>query len=119
MLLTVLMLGGAILTTSVVAGYLMVLKIRASSDIANSAKAIFSADSGIECELYRYNFANPRNPRNIDCDRLSFDDGQTSVATEIVYDASSTPQYIKSIGSSRDSKRAFIMKFTGATTILP
>ncbi|TRZ65014.1 MAG: hypothetical protein D4Q79_00265, partial [Spirochaetia bacterium] len=53
MLLTVLVLGASILGVSTIAGYLTLLKIRAASDTANSTKAIFAADTGIEWELYK------------------------------------------------------------------
>ena len=51
MLLTVLVIGGLLLGASAIAGLLMVYQIRQSGDVANSTKAIFAADSGIEWEL--------------------------------------------------------------------
>jgi uncharacterized protein (UPF0333 family) len=119
MLLSVLLIGGSILIFSTIAGYSMLLRIRASSFSADSAKAVFAADAGIECELYRFNFADPKNPKSVNCNNLKFEDDRTSVETSIVYDASGVPLYIKSIGSAGDSKRAFIMKFEGATTLVP
>ncbi len=116
MLLSVLMIGSSILVFSSIAGYMMLERLRASSNAVDSTKAIFAADSGIECELYKYNFSDPQNPRQIDCKSLKFDDNKTSVLTEIVGDASDTPLYIKSIGASVKSKRAFMINFGGATT---
>lgn len=52
MLLTVLILSGVILAATTIAGLLMLYQIRQSSDIANSTKAIYAADSGIERALY-------------------------------------------------------------------
>ncbi|MEK7146772.1 MAG: hypothetical protein AAB772_00785 [Patescibacteria group bacterium] len=52
-LLTVLVLGGSILGASAIAGYLMLLSIRGATDLASSAKAISSADAGVEWELFR------------------------------------------------------------------
>ena len=49
--MTVLVLGASILAASTVAGYLTLLKIRTSSDVTNSAKAIFAADAGVEWKL--------------------------------------------------------------------
>lgn len=53
MLLTVLLIGGSVLGASTIAGYLMLLRINAATDIKNSAKAIFAADAGLDYELYR------------------------------------------------------------------
>lgn len=52
-LLTVLVLSGSIIGASAIAGYLMLLSVRSSTDLASSAKAILAADAGIEWELYR------------------------------------------------------------------
>ncbi|MBU4387844.1 hypothetical protein KJ644_05285 [Candidatus Dependentiae bacterium] len=98
MLLTALILGGAILGASTIAGYLMTLKIRASSDIANSAKAIFAADTGIEWELYKQFQNKPDYPRP------PFSNGAD-------FDSSNDGQRIKSIGQSGNSFRALEMEF--------
>lgn len=57
MILSVLALGGTILGATTIAGLLMVYQLRSTSDVANSAKAIFAADAGIDWMLYQ--FANP------------------------------------------------------------
>ncbi|MEK7549076.1 MAG: hypothetical protein AAB496_01120 [Patescibacteria group bacterium] len=119
MLLAVGLIGASILTATTIAGYLMLQRIKMASNFIDSTKAVFAADSGIECELYKYNFSDPTKPKNIDCAALSFGDGKTSVKTSIITDASSTPQYIKSIGTSNKSNRAFMMNFVGATSTLP
>jgi hypothetical protein len=54
MLIAVLSLGGAILGATTVAGLLMLYQIRATTDTANSAKAIFAADAGTEWALFNY-----------------------------------------------------------------
>ncbi len=118
MLLSVLLISGSILVFSTIAGYLMLLRIKGGSFSVDSAKAVFAADSGIECELYRYNLANPQNPKSLNCNGLIFDDNRVKIESLIVYD-NNIPLYIKSIGLAGDSKRAFIMKFEGATAILP
>lgn len=105
MLLTVLILGSVILSASTIAGYLMTLKIRASSDIANSAKAIFAADAGVEWELYKQ-FKNSEYPKPLlsnNADFISSNDGEN----------------IKSIGQFSNSFRAFEIEFFGATTTVP
>ena len=119
MLLAVGLIGASILTATTIAGYLMLQRIRTASNFVDSTKAIFAADAGIECELYKYNFSDPARPKNINCATLSFEDKKTSIKTSVVKDASSTPQYIKSIGTSNKSSRAFMMSIIGATSILP
>ena len=54
MLLTILALGGVILGATTLAGLLVVYQLRQSSDAANSAKAIYAADTGIEWGLYQF-----------------------------------------------------------------
>lgn len=54
MILTVLALGGTLLGATTVAGLLTLYQIRNSTDLANSARAIFAADAGIEWALYNY-----------------------------------------------------------------
>jgi hypothetical protein len=51
MILTSLALGSAILGTTAIAGLLMVYQLRQTTDFANSAKAVFAADAGIEWGL--------------------------------------------------------------------
>ena len=48
MLMSVIMLGGILLSAAAIAGLLTVYQIRAANDVVNSAKAVFAADSGIE-----------------------------------------------------------------------
>ncbi len=54
MMLTVVAIGGTLLAATTVAGLLVVYQLRQSSDAANSAKAIFAADAGIEWGLYQF-----------------------------------------------------------------
>jgi hypothetical protein len=53
MLLTVLILGGVIISAASLLGFLVIYKIRQITDLGNSAKAVFAADAGIEWELLR------------------------------------------------------------------
>ncbi|MEK7162955.1 MAG: four helix bundle protein [Patescibacteria group bacterium] len=102
MLLTVLILGGAILGASTIAGYLMILKIRLSSDITNSTKAAFAADTGIEWGLYKQ-FKNPNYSKPLFSNNSDFT-------------ISNDGQFIKSIGKSSNSYRAFAIQFQEATS---
>lgn len=105
MLLTVLILSGSILGASTIAGYLMLLKVRGASDITNSAKAIFAADTGIEWELYKQ-FKSPDYPK-------------PSLSNNADFISSNDTQKIKSIGESNNIFRAFESDLIGATTTLP
>ena len=106
MLLTVLVLGGVILGSSAIAGYLMVVKLRQATNVVNSTKAVFAADAGMECELYKYNFSDPINPRNINCSALEFD-GNVDVNTQFLNAA-----YVKSAGNAFGSRRSFTIDFS-------
>jgi len=104
-LLTVLVLAGSMLGASVIAGYLMLLKIRASSDITNSARAIFAADAGVEWELYKQ-IKDPGYPK-------------PSLSNGAEFTTYQNEQMIKSIGESSGVFRAFEMNYTLATTTVP
>ena len=94
MLLTILVIGGLLLGASAIAGLLMVYQIRQSSDITNSTKAIFAADTGIEWGLYGM-FKDQDYPKPIMTNQADF--------STTVYGTSS----IKSVGSSQRASRAF------------
>ena len=51
MILTVLTIGGTLLSISLISGLLMLFQIRQSGDLANSTKALFAADAGVEWYL--------------------------------------------------------------------
>jgi len=103
MLLTILTLGGAMLGASTIAGYLMILKVRTSSDITNSVKAIFAAETGIEWELYKLykqsgnlgSFLYPKPKMTNNSDFKSFYNKDTGII---------------SIGEAGNSHRAFQME---------
>jgi hypothetical protein len=105
MLLTVLILAGSMLGASTIAGYLMLLKIRGASDITNSTRAIFAADTGVEWELYKQ-FKNPSYPK-------------PSLSNNAVFETFTDGLKIKSIGESSNIFRAFELDYSGATTTLP
>lgn len=119
MLIVVLVLGGAILGATTIAGTLMLYQIRATNDAANSAKAIFAADSGVEWALYSF-FNPPAGPLP------TFSNGAS--LTVNCYDASNatvscdlagTTVVAISKGTSFNSSRAFSLNFTAATTTYP
>lgn len=96
MLLTVLVIGGLLLGASAIAGLMMVYQIRQSSDVVNSTKAIFAADTGIEWELYRM-FKDSDYPKPTMTNQADFSTTVSGAST------------VKSIGSSHRSSRAFEM----------
>ena len=104
MLLTVLILGGVVLSVSMIAGYITVQKIRQSSNAANSTKAIFAADTGIEWELYKQ-FKGP------------VDKPVLSNGADFETFGSATTK--KSIGRSGDSSRAFEVQFQRVGAVVP
>jgi len=106
MLLTVMILSGSILGASTIAGYLMLLRVRASSDITNSAKAIFAADTGVEWELYKRFGGNPAQPKPFLSNGADFETSGGLLS-------------LKSIGHSAGVFRAFELYFTTATFTLP
>jgi len=81
-----------------------VQRLRFSSNMADSAKAVFAADAGIECELYRI-FKDP----SVDCNVLIFDDALTTISTSL--GSIGAINYIKSTGTSNKSKRAFYLSY--------
>lgn len=58
MILSVLMLGGLLLSATAIAGFLTRYQIRQISDVENSAKAFFAADAGQEWVTYCF-WKNP------------------------------------------------------------
>lgn len=124
MILTVLALGGAVLGATTIAGLLMLYQIRETTDLANSAKAIYAADSGIEASLYNWFCEGPNgngrtcpapiparfaNGAKVNISRYCFNGGQPVVPcnSEAVADSAT----FKSIGISGNSNRAFGLTF--------
>jgi len=119
MLLTVLALGGTILGATTIAGLIMVYQIRQSTDFANSAKALFATDAGIEFELYRF-FKDPGYP-----DPPGLSNGSAFTTSCIDSSGGATPcnssstYAIKSLGASGNSQRGFLLILQTATTTFP
>lgn len=104
LLIVVLLLGGSTVAASAIAGYLLLMSIKQSSDITNSAKAIFAADTGIEYDLYC---------RKIDASypASSCSYAKPSLTNGASFTVSSTPSTTKSIGGFGDVYRAFQVSF--------
>ncbi len=54
MIVTMLAIGATMLVAITIGGLLTLYQARQANDIANSAKAIFASDTGIELGLYRF-----------------------------------------------------------------
>ncbi len=118
MILTVLALGGAVLSATTVAGLLMLYQIRQTTDMANSAKSIFAADAGTELTLY--NLFCSADASKVPCPRdplPKFSNNATVAVT--CGDASGAPvdcldqslTSIKSVGSAGGANRALLTTF--------
>ncbi|MEK7464322.1 MAG: hypothetical protein AAB617_00930 [Patescibacteria group bacterium] len=54
MILSVMLLGGVLLSASAVAGLLTLYQIKSANDAVNSAKALYAADAGVESASWAY-----------------------------------------------------------------
>jgi hypothetical protein len=138
MLIAVLSLGGAILGATTVAGLLTLYQIRATTDTANSAKAIFAADAGVEWTLFDHYCSMDTPPVGGRCPSVTpgtndyaaptFSNGATmAVNCYNNYSASgstticSDPSVVAAIASgiANSSERAFFLGVSGSTTTYP
>jgi hypothetical protein len=106
LLITVLTLGGTLLGATTIAGLLLVYQIRQATDISNSARAVYAADTGIEWGLYQ--FFNPSLAPSHAAPQLS---NQASFTTTCVggsgcSDGDNT-KAIRAVGSAAGVTRAF------------
>ncbi|KKU91687.1 MAG: hypothetical protein UY23_C0001G0293 [Candidatus Jorgensenbacteria bacterium GW2011_GWA1_48_11] len=75
MVISVLTLGGILLSAAGIAGLLTTYQIRAANDAVNSAKAFFAADAGIEAASYcLLKILDCTDPENYVADNLSLSD---------------------------------------------
>lgn len=120
MILTTFAMGASVIIFSAVVGHFVIQRIRASSNISDSARAIFAADSGLECELYN-KFKTPEpliNCCSVGVNAVNvFDDNRTTVKTENDLGpscgAGSNPSsiFIRSVGTSNGFNRAYEASF--------
>lgn len=123
MIMTTLAIGGTILGAATIAGLLVVYQIRATTDLADSAKAVFAADAGIEWQLYNYfststlnHLPQPVFDINLSGIRLNavcLKDSGEETDCETFGNSSATA--IKSVGTYGNSSRAFFTFIEGAT----
>lgn len=121
MLIAVLSLGGAILGATAIAGLLMTYEIRSTTDIVSSAKAIFAADSGVEWALYSaFKPPSPAAPTFANGAAVVVTCSDASGAVLAACDGSAgVPDTAIAKGTAANTKRAFFIDLTTATTTLP
>jgi hypothetical protein len=134
MLIAVLALGGAILGATTVAGLLMLYQIRATTNTANSAKAIFAADAGTEWAQFNYycgvNSSTPSQcPNGLLTSPPTFAGSGASTTVNCYGKPGATGDAILcnntgtvvaiSSGIANGSERAFFIGFSGAPPTYP
>ena len=139
MLIAVLSLGGAILGATAIAGFLTLYQIRTTTDSANSAKAIFAADSGTQWVLYNYYCTTDTPPAGGRCPIIipgvwnEYPASPFSNTASVVVNCYNTfaasgptstcsdPTIVAAISTGRSlgSARAFFLGVSGATTTYP
>lgn len=103
MLLTVFIVGAGILSMTAISGYLLTQRIRASSNLTDSARAIYAADAGLECERY-----NLKPDPNVTCTDLPF---TTPGGTRLETVVDGIAETIKTTGISNNAYRAFLFSY--------
>jgi hypothetical protein len=128
MLIAVLALGGAILGATTVAGLMTLYQIRATTDTANSAKAIFAADAGTEWAMFNYYCGvDPSQCLNNGPLATSTFAGSGASTTVSCYDNAGNPSLCNntstvvaiSSGIANGSERAFFIGLSTASTTYP
>jgi len=122
MILTVLMLGGVILGATTIAGTLLLYQLRATTDSANSAKAIFAADAGVQSALFDFYCADDSRCNLPGIFASSSFVNKSSVSVEC-YDASNAttscgdPNAVSAVtvGTAGQSSRSFFLTFSTST----
>ena len=114
MLLTVMLLSGAILSATSLAALLVLYQLRQATDAKASTQAIFAADSGIECVLFEQilSLTTGTSPEFIKCgiapDKVVLDNlSYYTITVNII--AGDT--VIKSVGVSGRTTRALEITF--------
>lgn len=120
-ILSVLAIGGAILSVTAIAGLLTLYELRQSTNFENSTRAILAADAGVEWSLYQFfkvsesdaiQFASPTgytiglsNGSDVVVNCFGLDPNQNPMeqAMGTCYNASS----VQAVGTAAGASRAF------------
>lgn len=111
MILSILAIGGTILGATTIAGLLMVYQLRSTSDVANSAKAIFAADTGIDWMLYQFSKPSSTDPAPAFSNGASFTATCYDSSSRIVDCRNASAVTFRSVGRSGTSYRALELNF--------
>ena len=122
MLITSLVLASTLLASTTIAGLLMLYQLRQGSDVANSTKAIFAADAGLEWRLHRFFKVDNRTCclSGEECREPEFTNGamvQTSCIS--APEGSAQRVVIRSTGTAQKNARAFEFNFTSSNPSAP
>ena len=101
MLIIVMILGASMLGVATIAGYISLQKIKSSTEISDSTKAIYAADSAVEWCLY--NKFGPNGTSTFNCTNpspISFGNDSDVSVIEV-------NNVVRAIGHSFNSYRAF------------
>ena len=101
LLVVVMILGATMLGVTTIAGYITVQKIRTVTDIVDSTKAIYAADSGIDWWFYKKFVAEPSEEGEIPVPP------QPTFSNNAELEIRESETIVKSIGHSGRSYRAF------------
>lgn len=120
MILAVMVLGGTILGATTIAGFLMVYQIRQTTDLANSAKAIFAADAGVECGLYnKFKAGGCTELQTFSANGASFEVTCENAGGSPVACSNATADVLFSVGTAVTARRAFSFRLGDAPQIFP
>ncbi|PIR98091.1 MAG: hypothetical protein COT89_01480 [Candidatus Colwellbacteria bacterium CG10_big_fil_rev_8_21_14_0_10_42_22] len=108
MILSVLLISSAILAASSLAGLLVLFQLKRTAGAEDSARAVFAADAGIENALYK-RFVDGCTEGDLLKDKFDFSNGQ-SANYQVKMDSC---DYTVSVGSSKNTARAFEISFEG------
>lgn len=100
MLLMVILLSGAILTSTSLAGLLILYQLRQATDVKSSMQAVFAADAGIEWAFY--NETRPLTEQKPYPNIINLSNGSKVTVTKI----SSDPLPLKAIGQPQSGRSA-------------
>jgi len=108
MLIFVLVLGATVLSVTAIAGYITLQKLRAATDIVDSTKSIYAADSGVEWCFYNKFSSMGTSTFNCDTNSSSGPKFTNNLSNSTVdVSVSESENLIKSIGHSGRAYRAF------------
>ncbi len=117
MLITTLVLSGVVLASITVAGVLMLYQIRQAGNAAQSAKAIYAADTGINYRLYQLlqNDCNHPAPEFVDATQ-----SESAISLETATNpADPKDVVINSNGTAGKTFRSFILNIGAYTDTIP